>query len=217
MGLTAPKYSGGDSKFEKRDPVPQGMHHAVCYSVVDLGTHPNDFPGAKPGATRRLVMITWELPDIRMEWEKDGETNDMPRVISKEYTLSMSEKANLRKDLNTWKGTVLSDDDAYKVDILDLVGVNATLQVSHKLAKSTGNPYAIVTSVLPLMPNTEPRMAENGHMSFSFDDAMANGDGIPEAVPQWVQDKMAGAMEMKLSHNPPDDNVNTENPENSGF
>lgn len=43
-----------------------------------------------------------ELPtELRVFSEKKGE---QPLVIDKEYTLSMAEKSNLRKDLKLWRG-----------------------------------------------------------------------------------------------------------------
>ena len=51
------KVNAGSNK--QSDPVPAGVHHAVCYAVIDLGTQDPGNPTFRPS---RKVMILWELP-----------------------------------------------------------------------------------------------------------------------------------------------------------
>ncbi len=131
-----------------------------------------------------------------MEYEKDGEPIEAPRVISKEYTLSMHPKSKLRGDVDTWLGMSMPDKEAYQFDFFDLVGKNAILQVVHKVSK-VGNPYAMISAVMPLMPDTQPKMAENEFQSFSLGEAIQAGEGIPEYLPEWIREKIAGCHEIK--------------------
>ena len=80
--------------------IPPGVYVANCYGVIDLGTLENKVYGGEA----HKVLIQWELPECRGEFERDGETVNLPRVISKRYTLSLSEMAKLRSDLQSWRG-----------------------------------------------------------------------------------------------------------------
>jgi hypothetical protein len=55
-------------------------------------------------------MITWELPtELEVFHEEKGEE---PYVVSKTYTLSMHEKATLRRDLESWRGQGFTEKEA---------------------------------------------------------------------------------------------------------
>lgn len=86
------EWTSSGTAFEQ---PPVGIHTAVCIRIIDLGTQENEFKGEK--SVRRQNLITWELPD---ELRNDGQ----PFIISKFYTASLSEKANLFKDLTGWLG-----------------------------------------------------------------------------------------------------------------
>ena len=111
------------------EPCPAGTHLAVCISVVDLGTHEQEYQGERYSS--RQLMLTWELPDEPME---SGE----PYTISKWYNFSMNEKSNLRKDLEAWRGVPftaanLGPDGDFEID--RLLGKGCLLNV---IAKPTG-------------------------------------------------------------------------------
>lgn len=77
------------------DPAPVGVHNAICVGVIDLGTQTSTYNNEEN--TRRQNLVTWELPE---ELREDGK----PHTISKFYTASIGEKANLYKDLTSWFG-----------------------------------------------------------------------------------------------------------------
>lgn len=87
-----------DAEFEL---APAGTHIAVCYRVIDLGTQETTFKGEVKH--QHKILISWEIPDEKM---KDGR----PFTIGKRYTWSMSEKANLRNDLESWRGKFTAAD-----------------------------------------------------------------------------------------------------------
>ena len=86
MGITVSETGGSDFK-----PIDPGVYYAVLYGLIDLGTQHNEFWNTY----QRKCMFIWEVPSERIDVDGD----DKPRVISKEYTLSLSEKAHLRHDL----------------------------------------------------------------------------------------------------------------------
>lgn len=79
--------------------APVGTHPARCIRVLDLGTQRGEYQGQ--ATIRRQVIVAWELPTELME---DGNNAGKPFIVSKFYTASLSEKANLRKDLENWRG-----------------------------------------------------------------------------------------------------------------
>ena len=63
MSLLAKEKSGSDI-----EPIPAGVYVAVCYGLIDLGTHENKVFGGDA----HKVLVQWELPDVRGEFERDG-------------------------------------------------------------------------------------------------------------------------------------------------
>ena len=179
------KASGG-SDFQ---PVPVGIHHAVCYSVIDLGTQPSNNP--QFGDARKVLLI-FELPEERGDFTQDGQTENKPRVISKEYTLSIGAKANLRRDLESWRGRPFTKEEASGFDVTVLAGVNCQLNITHKEAGS-GKIYANITAIVPLGKSTPKLKAENDVVVWS----MPN-DGtivLPDNVPEWIAKKVEASAE----------------------
>jgi hypothetical protein len=119
-------------------PCPEGSHMGVCYRVIDLGTQKTTYQGEAKIAHK--VMLSWELPDERME---DGH----PFTISQQYTWSMHEKSNLRKHLETWRGVAFKETDfgPNGFDIRNVIGKSCILGVVHQL--KDGKTYANIASV----------------------------------------------------------------------
>lgn len=82
------------SSTEKtREILPAKTYLGICYSVIDLGTHDENFQGTIN--TMRKIKLTREIPSEKRVFSKDKW--EQPMVISKDYTLSFGEKANLKK------------------------------------------------------------------------------------------------------------------------
>src|SRR5690242_21213559 len=103
-------------------PAPQGQFIAVCADVIDLGMVTTEWQGQKRTTHKiRIVFLINESMD-------DGR----PFTVSQQFTLSLNEKANLRKFLESWRGqpftlTELSEG----FDIERLIGANAVVQIVH--------------------------------------------------------------------------------------
>ena len=177
MGLTASD-PGGNQDF---DPINEGMHHAICIGLWDLGTHYME----RFGKSAHKILLQWEVPEERIEI--DGK--DLPRAISKQYTLSLHQKANLRKDLQSWRGKSFTDKELEGFNLEKLLGVNCTLQVLHN--KKDDKQYANVISIVPLMKHMEKRKPENSIKFFSFSDHT----NIPQGTPDWIADIIKAADE----------------------
>lgn len=130
---------------------PVGMVQAVCAFVNDIGIQKSDFNGKE--ITAQKVIVSWELSK-KMD---DGR----PYMVSKFYTLSLNEKANLRKDLESWRGKQFTQEELKGFDIEKLIGVNCMLNIivtdkgRSKVATVTGLPES-----LPHITITNKQMSE---------------------------------------------------------
>lgn len=128
-----------DAKFA---PHPDGQFPGQCVDVIDMGETVADFPGTPKYLSPKCVLVF-------RTGEKNPETGDLIDV-SGEYTVSMSEKANLRKLLESWRGKPYTMEQADAgVPIDKLVGQWALLGVAHKQSKK-GRTYAVIMSATPV-------------------------------------------------------------------
>lgn len=158
-------------------PVAEGVHPAVCYRLYDLGTHYQE----KFDKRIHQCLIAWELPEERIEVDRDGTRVDLPRVISKTYTMSLHEKALLRQHLQSWRGKAFTDEELTGFDITKLLGVNCMIQVIHN--KVDNKVYGNVTAILPLHKGLPKRKPKNTTGFFSLQENM----DIPEDTPDWIK------------------------------
>lgn len=154
--MELPKNEGGN--FEQ---TPAGTFMARCYRFIDLGSHEQTFQGESKGL-KRLVMIGFELAGENME---DGR----PFTIHKRYTWSTHEKANMRKDLESWRGMKFNDSDFGPggFDVRNLLGVPATLTIVHSEAE--GKNYSNIASIGKAMKGVAMPPQVNGSVYLSLD------------------------------------------------
>ena len=182
MSLTM-KNEGGDFEL-----APQGTHLATCYMVVDLGnqnTSYNNVEKVKP-----QVMIGWELTNEKME---DGR----PFVSSRIYNAFFSEKANLRKDLESWRGKKFSEEELSGFDISVLCGIPCQITITHSEGERT---YANVSAVTGLPKGVKAPALENEKVVYE------EGNDIAfQKLPEWIQKKIEAAVKSEPE-------TNSENP-----
>lgn len=171
----------GGKEFKK---LPPGAHFAICNMMIDCGLQ----PGYK-GKPQRKVYIRWEVPDERVEYEKDGVPHEGPCSIGKFYTLSLSEKATLRKDLENWRGRTFTDEEAKGFNIVAVLGKCCQLMVTH--SESQGKTYANVTGIMGISKDQQPRSKtakpENEILAFSVDDP---DQETYNRLPNWLREKI---------------------------
>lgn len=111
---------GGD--FE---PAPEGVHAAVCYAVIDLGTQMQ---------SKFQSQEVEEVPLVEVRWEIDEKRDDGKRfIVMKRYRASMHEKASLRIHLEAWRGTAFKDADMAPggFNMKKLLGQGCQIQIVH--------------------------------------------------------------------------------------
>jgi hypothetical protein len=159
-----------------RTPIPQDLHLAVCCATWDIGTQFSE----RYGKSIHKVIIVWEIPGCRAEFEKEGVKRNVPRTISKRYTLSLHKKADLRKDLEAWRGRKFTEEELKGFDIKKLLGAPCQIQVLHN--KVDDKIYANIAAITKAPAGTNIR-PETPLKSFSFEE----GGTIPDGTPDWIR------------------------------
>lgn len=134
MPIIASAKAGGDFK-----PCPAGVHDAVCAFVEDVGHEHSE----KFDKFVHKVVIVWEV-NVPMD---DGR----PFMISKRYTVSLSDKSHLRKDLEGWRSKKFTEQELQGFDLEVLRGKQCQLHIIH--TEKNGKTYANIQSVLPKNKN----------------------------------------------------------------
>lgn len=130
-----------DSVTAQEKPFPtheEGQFAAVCCDVVDLGQYVERYQDKPPRLVHKcaLIFVTNTTGEVR--------------EVSKEVTVSMSERSNLRQFLEAWRGKGYSAEQAAAGVPLDkLENHGALLSVEHYRSQK-GKLYARIRTIAPL-------------------------------------------------------------------
>jgi hypothetical protein len=157
MAIIAESKGSGD--FEK---LKSGTYQAICIGVYDIGLETFVYQGEEK--TNHKVVILWEVNERYTKGEFLGKRF----LVSKKYTLSLSDKANLRKDLESWQGRTFGETEK-TYDIEKAIGRNCLLNI---VLNDKG--YPDIKSITPLMNGMQPIIQET-----------------PKGyIPEWLQKKV---------------------------
>jgi hypothetical protein len=173
-------------------PIEAGTYQAICYQVIDIGTHHNTLFDKD----NKQVLLAWEIPSERIDLERDGQMVNLPRAISKIYTASLHEKAKLYQHLVGWRGVPFTVEELEAFDLRSVLGTNCMLSISNEQSQgSTKKIVAKVASVAKLMKGLTVCKPENPVISFDMDiDGYTN---IPEGLPDWIKEQIKSSVEYK--------------------
>jgi len=181
------------------EPIPAGSYAARCYSMIEMGTNQETYQGLDKMVNK--VRITWELPTETQVFKE--EKGPEPRIISKDFSLSMHEKANLRGFLESWRGKSFTDNEAKSFDVTTLLGVPCLLSITHKTA-TNGNTYANISSVSLLPKGMECPEMVNERQELSFDNFKKE---LFESLPDFIKEKIQTSQEYQSLINQTDEDV----------
>lgn len=175
-----------DAKFA---PAPAGVWPAVCTKIIDVGTQTEEYNGEISSARKLIIM--WEIDsDERMS---DGRAF----AVSKWYTASLTQSANLRKLLVSWFGKA---PDTPSFDIGKLLGRGCQIQIVHKADKTTGDVRAHVAAVMPLAKGMKAPAPSIAPFMFSLD---SFDEDAFSALTDFQKKKVAASPEYKAIIDPP--------------
>jgi hypothetical protein len=160
----------------KYENAPEGVAACRCYRIIDLGTQESDYQGQKKIAHK--ILVNWELVGT-------SNAEGKPYTIGKKYTLSLSEKATLRKDLEAYRGRKFTPAELEGFDISKLINAPCMLNIIH--ATKDGKTYANIGSIMPLPNGMVAPQLVNDKVLFSlssFDESVFNGlsDGLKKII-----------------------------------
>lgn len=182
MKITA----GQNGDFQATLPE-EGPDTAVCYQIVDLGTHETEFKGQKK--QRREIQFAFELPN-QMHQFKEGE-EEKPLAVFQNFTLSLASQSKLRPFLEKWRNKAINDGD--ELDLNVFLGQSAIINIAIEESKS-GKEYPKIVSIKPPKKKLE---GINKQTIFSLDEYDQQAF---DALPEWMQSKIKESKEYaKLS------------------
>lgn len=189
---------GGGGTFV---PAPVGTHRAICVQIIELGVLPQ--ANAQISETFK-VMLGWELCDVTIEAQDDsGMAVARRQIVSKEYTLSIGDKANLGKDLVSWRGRAFTAEEKKGFQLETIIGQPALLSIQHKVS-GAGKTYAKVAAVMG------PQKAERANYPqpvtelLHYEVEQFTG-GNWDKLPEWIQSKIGTSEEyLCKARNSPD-------------
>jgi hypothetical protein len=168
-----------DSTFT---PAPEGEFDAVCADVIDLGMVENK----KFSKLEHKVALVFQLGDS----DEKGKRYE----IAQRFTISMHEKALLRKFLSQWRGKSYGEDEVKAgVPLHKLEGQPAIITVEHQTVN--GKTYANILNIR-LPRKDDPRIKAEGYVRSEYwkklkqaqqqeptDEELYDADFNEEAVP----------------------------------
>lgn len=194
MGLKASDSGGGSFT-----PVPAGSYVARCIGVIDLGTQISNGKFGEKSAHK--VRITWEVfgdDDDGQPLTVNHNGVPMPLTVAKEYTVSLHEKAALRRDLSAWRGRDFTDEERAGFDVDKLLGVYALINVTHDVG-SNGKVYANVAGIAPVPKAMASAKPAGVHALARFDIDEPDMRVFDE-LPEWLQKRIQAAPEWRHKH-----------------
>ena len=183
MALIAKDKGGGD--FE---PMAAGTHPARCCGIWDLGTHYEQGQGWAKSIHK--ILVQFEFPKQRIEI--DGE--DLPRVLSQKFTLSLHQKSNLRPMLEAWREKSFTQEELDGFEVRNVLGAPCKILVLHEKSKDGTKTYANIKQV-----NKFPKEEMKPEFTITpvFYDIEEHGINIPEGTPEWIQDLITSSDEYR--------------------
>jgi hypothetical protein len=160
MALIAKESGGGTFT-----PVPPGMYLARCYRIVDLGTQKSEYLGQVKN-----------LPKVMLQFEVHGEdeagkplvtAKGEPMSISKNFTLSLAEKATLRKDLQTWRGKEFTPEELRGFSVDNVLGAWAMIAIT-KAMGNNGKEYTNIANINSVPKAMKANLPEGHNKCASF-------------------------------------------------
>ena len=170
----------GGVDFEQ---APIGTHVARCVKIIDIGTQKGEYQGKV--TIKRQCIVGWELPTELMQ---EGEYAGKPFVVSRFYTASLGEKANLRKDLENWRGRQFTEQELMGFESKNILGKPCMLSIIHNdKGKARESGVMAVPKGMPVSDQINPSVY------FSLDefdqkvfDSLSDGyKKLIQASPEW--------------------------------
>lgn len=169
--------------------APVGSHLARLYRIIDLGTQTTEYMGQTK--MLRKVKFFWELHGDDLKTD-DGK----PLIQTRNYTLSLGDKASLRKDLESWRGKSFTDDELRGFDISKLLDKWCMVTVQHRTANN-GNIYADAVAITPVPAIVQKAGVPQGVNPCVIFDLQKFDQEVFDSLSQGLKDQIMQSAEMR--------------------
>jgi hypothetical protein len=122
--------TGSNSERRQFQIAPAGTHLARLYRIIDLGTQMREYEGKV--TMSRKGKFFFELHGEDAEGKSLLTSDGKPLIQSREYTISLNEKANLRRDLEAWRGKSFNEEELKGFHLKTLLGHFCMVNISHR-------------------------------------------------------------------------------------
>lgn len=174
-------------KKEGNNPIPQlepGVYKGVASALIDLGIQENTMYKT----TQRKAIIVWTI--IGETVTVNGEI--LPRVISKEYTMSLGEKSILRKDLEAWRGQSFTPDELEGFNLTNIVNTPCQLQIINQ--ERNGKTYTNIAAIMALPKGIKVDQVEDTYIFDSYEPETWNNY---DKIPNWIKEKIKKCLNIE--------------------
>lgn len=171
----------GQAPKSQSTPAPEGNHLAICYSVVDAGTHAET--GKFGTKTHHKIKVSWELPEETHTFKE--ERGPEPFSVHRTYNFTTDEKGNLRRDLEAWRGKKFTAEELNSFELFDLVGVPCMVTVVHNNAD--GKTYANISAIAPVPKAMKGSVPALHNTQVRYDFLMGRNE-VFSKLPKFMQD-----------------------------
>ena len=187
MSLIAKK-----KESENIPPLDNGTYMFVCIGVIDIGEQRNE---AFKNYSDKVIFI-FEIPSETLEI--DGEQK--PRWLSKEYTVSLSSKSNLKKDIESWLSRPFTEEEVKDgFDLAAMLGRSGQISVIVEDSKDGTKQYNKITSILGIPKGMPSPETSSELISYDID---AHDDKVWEKIPEWIRGKIQKSTQWQRNVEP---------------
>lgn len=166
--------SEGNSNIPKLE---NGVYTALSSMLIDLGFQKS----VLDNNVRRKFMMVWTIVGEFIEVNKE----QLPRVMSKEYTLSLNEKSNLRKDLQAWRGQAFTEEELQGFDLLTVMNKPCQLQIINE--EKNGKTYNNISAIMAMPKGMTVEPLQETTVFITNNPETWNNW---EKIPKWIKEKI---------------------------
>jgi hypothetical protein len=184
------KVQGGIERLDV-ELVPTGMQLCTLYGMVWIGTQETKF-----GESEQLAM-SFEFPQHMRIFTEGGDPK--PAAVFSTETFSMNKKANLRKNYVELMHKAMTDDEAEKYDISELIGKSFVATIAH----SPDGKWANIQSITPLTEQNKGLFqlssvqVEQLNNTQYYDNSIGFDSASFGQLPNFLKDKLKSSKEGK--------------------
>lgn len=160
-----------------------GVYSAVSSMIIDLGIQRNE----RFDKDQRKFLMVWEIVGETITIGEEV----LPRIISKEYTYSLGEKSNLKKDLEAWRGQAFTEEELKGFNLLNVLNKGCQLQIINK--ENNGTTYNNIAGIMALAKGMKIEPLEKTTV---FDTEEPETWEAFDNLPSWIQEKIKKAINL---------------------